>query len=175
VPTWSYSGVIPDPQWHYAFVTSTGGHAASDDLVATRRWTAPQDMTISITSDLFRDAERGNGVRGLIVLNQSRVLTEALATPKNKRVPLSIQKLAVKKGDTIDFALSSENGDTDSDSFVWTPKISLIKPNGIELLTDARLDFCGADSWPLNRAKPQPALTQLAQVLLMSNEFMFSE
>ena len=41
------------------------------------------------------------------------------------------------------------------------------------LLTDARRDFCGPDHWPVNRARPQGVLAQLAQVLLMSNEFQF--
>ena len=41
------------------------------------------------------------------------------------------------------------------------------------LLTKADTDFCGPAGWPLNREKPQTPLAQLAQVLLMSNEFQF--
>jgi hypothetical protein len=41
------------------------------------------------------------------------------------------------------------------------------------LLTEASRDFCGADGWPLSRTKPLAPLEQLAQVLMMSNEFQF--
>ncbi len=174
-PRWTHTHQFPDKQWHYAVVSNIGGHAPADDLVVTRRWQAPSDMTISISGEVFRDSEQGNGVRGLIIANESKLIAETMSTPAIKHAPLTVAKLAVKKGDILDFAISAENGDTNSDSFVWTPKISLVTPKGTELLTDAKLDFCGADAWPLNRAKPQTPLSQLAQALLISNEFMFAE
>jgi len=54
------------------------------------------------------------------------------------------------------------------------PEIHRLQPDGkTEMLTHARLDFCGKDAWPLNRQRTQSPLTQLAQALMMSNEFMF--
>jgi len=86
---------------------------------------------------------------------------------------MAVDKIEVKKGDVLDFAISSENS-TDSDSFEWVPEIHLVQPDGkTEMLTHARLDFCGKDAWPLNRQRTQSPLTQLAQALMMSNEFMF--
>jgi len=96
-------------------------------------------------------------------------LAERLITPKNKKE--NIQTLTdVKRGDIISFIVSSEN-DTNSDSFDWQPTIS--RADNSELLTNAKTDFCGSDRWPLGRQKSQSPLSQLAQVLLMSNEFMF--
>src|SRR5207248_3831483 len=88
-------------------------------------------------------------------------------------VEMRVAKVPVNKGDVLTFAVTSEN-DTNSDSFDWTPVIERVLASGkTELLTDAKRDFCGPDHWPLNRTKPQPALSQLVQVLLMSNEFQF--
>jgi len=171
-PTWSHTGTIPDPQWRYAMQHERGGHAPAEDLVNTMRWTAPADATLQIDTELVRDSDRGNGVRGLVFSNRTGLIAEALADPKHKRQPINA-KLTVKKGDVLHFALSSE-GETDSDSYDWQAKISQLDADGsLTLLTDSRTDFCGADQWPLNRAKPQRPLAQLAQALIMSNEFMF--
>lgn len=173
-PTWSHTGTIPDPEWRYAMMYENGGHAPKEDLVNTMRWEAPFDAVIRITSELKRDNDRGNGVRGLIISSRTGLLAEAMAEPKNRRVPLGVSSVNVKKGDVLHFSVSSENGNTDSDTYEWAPEITRLNPDGtVELLTNARTDFCGADRWPLNRVKPQPALSQLAQALIMSNEFMF--
>ncbi len=89
--------------------------------------------------------------------------------------PWRSTKVSVKKGDVLTFAVTC-NGNSSSDSSHWSPIIERIKPDGkMELLTDAKRDFCGADHWPMNRTKPQTPLSQLVQVLLMSNEFQFVE
>jgi hypothetical protein len=76
----------------------------------------------------------------------------------------------VKKGDTLNFIVHNEKG-TDSDSFDWQPRIT--RADNGEFLTDAKNDFCDASRWPFGRQKPQSPLSQLAQVLMISNEFMF--
>lgn len=173
-PTWSHTGTVPDPEWRYAMIYENGGHAPKDDFVVTMRWEAPEDMTIRITSQLKRDNDRGNGVRGLIVSSRTGLVAEALAWPKQKIAPLGVESLEVKKGDVLHFSVSPEEGNTDSDTYEWTPEISRINADAtVELLTNSRTDFCGKDQWPLNRAKPQSSLSQLAQALIMSNEFMF--
>ncbi len=54
------------------------------------------------------------------------------------------------------------------------PEIHHLNADGsTEKLTNAKTDFCDKDGWPLNRPKPESPLAQLAQVLLMSNEFQF--
>jgi len=171
-PTWSHTGVIPDKEWSYAMIYESGGHAPPRDLINTMRWQAPADASLVILSDLGRDTNRGNGVRGLIIHNGTQVIAEAVADPQNKKVPLNA-KLQVKKGDVLRFALSSD-GETDSDSYSWRVKIESANADGsTTLLTDSRTDFCGPNAWPLNRLKAQSPLSQLAQALIMSNEFMF--
>jgi hypothetical protein len=87
---------------------------------------------------------------------------------------VAIGKLEVRKGEIIDFAVDPENGDTNSDSFDWRPAIHRLDADGnATLLTQADKDFNDASHWPPSRLRPQSALAQLAQVLMMSNEFQF--
>ncbi len=178
--TWSHTGTVPDPKWAYAMLTAAGGHAPADDLVVSRRWTAPKDGTYVIRGTLKRPSSQGNGVRGLIMLNSKKVLLETLAAPAPGKPtqPMAIAEgVALKKGDVLDFAVSAENGDTNSDSFEWVPEIQLPVKEGERpvIVTNAKADFCGRNNWPLTRLRPQTPLAQLVQVLLMSNEFMFVE
>ncbi len=161
----------PDPKWGHAFWANYGGHAAPGDRAVMARWHVPADLKITIDATLSRSSDRGDGVRAWIHNSRTGVLAEYLCTPQNKKVPTHLTA-EVKRGDILSFIVHNEKS-TDSDSFDWQPQITHAD-NG-ELLTDAKKDFCGADRWPIGRAKPQQPLSQLAQVLLMSNEFMFVE
>lgn len=168
---WSHTGKIPDPVWHYANWSDTSSHAGDKQTMVAARWHAAVDGSIIINGQLKRSSDNGNGVRGWIHSSRTGVLGTYLADPKAKAVTTKLTA-TVQRGDIISFIVSSEN-DTSHDSFDWQPQIS--RTDNGELLTDAKKDFCGADRWPIGRAKPQPPLSQLAQVLLMSNEFMFVE
>jgi hypothetical protein len=84
-------------------------------------------------------------------------------------------EIRVEKGETLSFVVECVDGSTDSDSYSWVPRLERVDPvtGQAVLLTKADSDFCGPAGWPLNREKPQTPLSQLAQVLLMSNEFQF--
>ena len=171
-PAWRPSAKMPDPKLHYVFWGNTGGHAGDGDTAASAQWTAPYDAEIQIRGNLARPAAAGDGVHGWIISSRTGGAFDSHVAPQGT-VPMTA-KLPVKKGDVITFAVTCE-GDTNSDAFNWTPVIERILPNGNELITDARRDFCGPTHWPLNRSQPQSPLSQLVQVLLMSNEFQFVE
>lgn len=165
---WSHTGKIPDPVWHYAFWSPSGGHAGADDVGVTLRWTAPFDATLRIDGKLNRPSEKGNGVRAWIVSDRQGVVKE-IAVGAKQILPIDVPALAVKQGEVLSFVVGSE-GSTDSDSYTWAPQIYA----GNQLLTDAARDLCGKDGWPIDgRPHPQTPLAQLAQVLIMGNEFMF--
>jgi len=168
---WSPGPKIPDPKWGHAFWANYGSHAAPDGFVVTARWHVPADMKIKIDSILSRSSDRGDGVRAWIYNSRSGILAEQTCTPQNKKVPVQLTA-DVKRGDTLCFIVHNEVG-TDSDSFDWQPQIA--RADTGEVLTHAKTDFCDASRWPFGRSKPQTALSQLAQVLLMSNEFMFED
>jgi hypothetical protein len=168
---WSPGEKIPsaDAKWGHAFWATYGGHAAPKDLVVTARWHVPADLKVTINATLSRKTDRGDGVRAWIHNSRTGVLSEYLCNPQNKQLTTHLTT-DVKKGDVLSFVVHNEAG-TDSDSFEWQPRIT--RAGTGELLTDAKADFCDASRWPFVRAKPQSPLSQLAQVLLISNEFMF--
>jgi hypothetical protein len=168
---WSPAAKIPDPKWGHVFWANYGGHAAPSEYIVTARWHVPTDMKISIDSVLTRSSDRGDGVRAWIYNERTGILAEQLCTPQNKKVPVQLTT-DVKRGDTLCFIVHNEGG-TDSDSFDWQPTIS--RADTGEVLTHSKTDFCDSSRWPIGRARPQSSLSQLAQVLLMSNEFMFED
>ena len=169
---WGMGTEIPDKVWNYVHWSSGGGHP-SYSHAAVLRWVSPFDGTIRITGELDRDSPNGNGVRGVIASNCQGVVKDVLVPPKTKSA-VAIGKLEVRKGEIIDFAVDSENGDANSDGFQWRPGIHRLDANGTAtLLTQSDKDFSDASHWPPNRPRPESVLAQLAQVLLMSNEFQF--
>lgn len=166
---WSHTGKIPDPVWSYAYLGSTSGHAGKPTGAPAIRWTAPATMTIRLSGTLERQSEHGNGVGAWISHSRTGPIRHAIARPKEK-VSLSANNISVQKGDVITLAFDAIDGETNHDTFHWT----LAVYEGDTRLTDAKADFCGPDGWPLaGRVRRQPALAQLAQVLMMSNEFQF--
>jgi hypothetical protein len=164
---WSHTGKIPDPKWSYAFLNPQSGHAGNGSIAPAARWTSPKEMTVRLVGHVKKPSEKGNGVRAFVVSSRTGPIKEVLVAP-TKSEPVVVEAIKVQAGETLTFAVGSE-GDTNSDSFEW----KMVIHEGDHVVTDARKDFCGVDGWPLNRTKPQTPLAQLAQVLMMSNEFQF--
>ena len=83
----------------------------------------------------------------------------------NETAQFDAESLDVRAGDTIDFVVDIRDN-LNSDQFLWMPVIS---QNGPQVTTtwDARADFQGG---PPPRLDPW---AELAQVLLMANEFSY--
>ena len=166
---WSHTGKIPDPVWSYAYIASSSGHAGKATGAPAIRWTAPSEMTVRLSGTLERPSEHGNGVGAWISHSRNGLIRHTVAKPKEK-VSLSANNISVKAGDILTIAFDAIDGETSHDTFHWALAIY----EGETRLTDAKADFCGPDGWPLTgRPRPQPALAQLTQVLLMSNAFQF--
>lgn len=170
---WSMSKDMPDKQWSYTQWSEGGGHPGSQHA-AVLRWTSPFNGTIRIAGRLDRDNPNGNGIRGLIISSKQGVLINDMVAPKSEK-NMDIASLDVTRGEIIDFVVDSENGDTNSDGFDWRPAIYSIDgtTGKTVLLTKSDDDFNDASHWPIKRPRPQNPLSQLVQVLLMSNEFQF--
>ena len=168
---WAHSEKIPDPKWRYCFWGSANGHAGERDTAPVARWTATFDGSIAVSGKLKRPLEQGNGVHGWIINSRTGGLFDVHVDPKGT-AEMTVAKTDVKKGDILTFAVTCEN-ETNSDSFEWVPVIERLNGATRTLVTDAQRDFCGADHWPVGRPRPQNALSQLVQVLVMSNEFQF--
>ncbi|EMI21917.1 secreted protein containing DUF1549 [Rhodopirellula maiorica SM1] len=166
---WQAKDKFPeDHSFGYASLTNGGGHAMRGaDGGVVRRWTAPVAGEVTITGTIEHREKRGDGVQAIVWCGNERVLSDVRHGEKRAFGPL---KSRIEKGETIDLVIN--RGDSDSfDSFVWRATIELVTESGQSYQTDSAEDFSGPGG--RNTSRPLDRLEQLAQVLMMSNEFAF--
>jgi hypothetical protein len=157
--SWQGGSKLPDPKTGWVHWTAEGGHPGHGDHAAILRWVAPRDARIMVAGELVRPQEQGDGIRAF-VLKAGEMLAQWDVGPQG-RSRTDIPAIEVKAGAVIDFLVES-TGDEGWDGFRWAPVIGEV---GQDLpLAEASAGFAGPalDRWPL-----------LAQVLLLSNEFLF--
>ncbi|HWF19423.1 MAG TPA: DUF1553 domain-containing protein, partial [Verrucomicrobiae bacterium] len=162
---------LPDPKLGYVMVTSSGGHPGDQQHDSIRRWIAPRDGTIAITSTLEHNNAQGDGVHGRIVSSKRGVLGEW--SVHNGKHEANVERVEVKQGDTVDFVTDC-NGNVDYDSFGWSPAIRFLADAktlpGQRMEWDAQKDFAEA----ARSAHPtMDAWQRYAQILLLTNELVF--
>ena len=166
---WRGGNKLPDDKLGYVFLGADGGHPGKQ-FAAVRRWTAPVAGEISISGELSRSSEAGDGVRGSVVSSKQGVV--GTWQIKNGKVATPLYKLAVTKDETLDFVVDCI-GDENSDSFGWAPTVRLLgKASDPTMAAEwsSRAQF----GIPAKvRPAPLKPLEQLAQVVLLSNEFSF--
>jgi mono/diheme cytochrome c family protein len=168
---WFPTPTFPDKELGHLFLSGNSGHPGPN-VASVMQWTSPfEKERLRFSGLLKRTSEKGNGIRGLLISSRKGVLANHLLKPVDA---IDIQaEIDIEKGETISFIVDSENS-TDSDGYTWIPKIERVGAEGsLSLITKSDTDFCGPDAWPLSRTKPQSPLSQLAHVLMMSNEFQF--
>ncbi|HUS36432.1 MAG TPA: hypothetical protein VM680_13860, partial [Verrucomicrobiae bacterium] len=166
--TWQGGKKLPDEKLDFTSLTETGGHPG-EKMAVVRRWTAPRDGEIAISGRVGHDADAGDGVRARIVQNNEKELGQWKV--KKSKEATKIERVAVQKGDTIDFVVD-KFGDLNSDSFTWAPTIEMFSAETKGPVTrdwSAKEDFSGPKEMP----KPLDPWEKLAQVILMSNELVF--
>jgi len=173
-----------DARFGQLTLTAVGGHPGGNhQLTAIRRWTAPRDGAVSITATLGHDAKDGDGVQAYVCSSRTGELGRW--TAQGRKVDTKVDKVEVKKGDTLDFIVDCRTN-AKNDQFTWTPVIKMLgaKPGsmaaaGAGMMSsdapvasewNARTDFIPAVS---NAPKPLNAWEKYAQVLLLSNELSF--
>ncbi len=160
-----------DAKIGFVQLTATGGNAGRTNFVVIRRWNAPRDGVISITGLLTNSQSAGQGLRGRIVSSRLGLLGQWRA--RNSHAAVSLEGVAVKAGDAIDFMVDSLDGR--SGAFQWAPRIEMAAAPGEEMglphVWNARENFIDPKKMP----EPLGAWAKYAQVLLFSNEFFFIE
>ncbi|MEZ0385492.1 MAG: DUF1553 domain-containing protein, partial [Verrucomicrobium sp.] len=176
---WQTGDKLPDPASNYTHVRLTNGqitgHAGNGDMADIMRWVAPSDAVIRISGSLQHTSTNGDGISGKIVGSRSGVLKEVDVKPNTGR-NMAVDRVEVKAGDILDFCVTAgPNKENSNDGFRWTPRIERqdAPASAFQTWTDAGRDFTGPGQWPLNLPRPQSPLSQLAHILLMSNEFQF--
>ena len=158
---WQGAAAFPGGETGWAQLTAEGGHPGNTRAQGcVRRWTAPRDLTVSISGTLVHEPSEGDGVRGFLLASREGVLQSA--TVHHGKAELA-GTLRVQAGDTIDF-LVDIGGSLGYDQFLWNPVIVAGSDRW-----EARTGFSG----PGAVQTPLAAWEQYAQVLLLTNEFAF--
>jgi len=168
---WQGGKAWPDEKLGWAQLTASGGHAGNDRQHAViRRWVAPMDGTAAIEATLKHAHQEGHGIRAWIFSSRKGLLGDW--SVHNQSVETKFDELDVKEGDTIDFIISI-NQSLNNNDFVWSPVIHVRTPTVKAKRApqwSAEKDFSGP---PGEAQKPLTPWEQYAQVLLLSNEFLF--
>lgn len=169
---WYPTGTYPDKEFGHFQIGIGAGHPGKN-APTVLQWTSPfEKERIRLSGSIKRSNDQGNGVRAWIISSKKGKVAEQFVRP-TETVEMNAQ-IEVQENETLSFVVEAENGDTNSDSYSWAPRIERINEDGsLTPISQSDTDFCGPDGWPQNRAKPQSPLSQLAQVLMMSNEFQF--
>jgi cytochrome c553 len=166
--TWQAGPALPDPQGGWAMLDAEGGHPGNDaDHAAIRRWVAPRDGVVKIEGKLSAKTDSSkDGVRGRVVASRAGLVGEWIAAPKQKPQKTAVDRLEVKAGDTIDFVVDLRSH-IENDEFTWTAVVELTAAGE----TTAQWD--SASTFRRPRPRPLAIWSRYAQVLLLSNEFVF--
>jgi len=163
---WQGSPTWPDPKLGWVQLTAEGGHAGNDlQHAAVRRWISPVDGVVSLSGPIAHTHPEGHGITAIIYSSRQGQL--ATLRLHNRKATLTLDNIDVKKGDTIDFAVTI-NQSLNNNDFLWSPTLQLTPDK--KQTWNGKKDFAG----PL--APPPPPLTpweKYAQILLMSDEFVF--
>ncbi len=161
---------FPSPKFGHLFIAKSSGHPGRD-AASVMRWRAPSAASLQIGGQLKRSSPQGDGIRGFIFSDQRGLLAQCHI--KGEGSAMLSARLEARAGELFSLVVDRD-GDTNSDGYQFNPRIERLTDDGsTALLSDSAQDFCDSSGWPINRTRPIAPLTQLAQVLLMSNEFMF--
>ena len=168
--TWKGGPVLPDPALGWVSLNAKGGHPGEEQFAAIRRWVAPVSGTLSIEGQLRHGSDKGNGIAGYVVSSRADIVWTGHV--HNGAIDTNAASIPVEKGDTLDLVVASA-GDTGWDGFEWHPRLWLTDTPEEDILKRewlTRIDFAGPAPAPPEPLRPWE---QYAQVLLLTNEFMF--
>jgi hypothetical protein len=171
---WRGGPELPDPRLGWVLLTAEGGHPGNGpERVAVRRWVAPRDGSVAVEGTLGHKLEEKDancdGVRGRIVSSRGGVAREVTAFQSEAKT--DVERVPVRAGDTIDFVVDCRTNES-NDSFTWPVTVTLTpegKPDE-EMTFSSVEDFKGP---PEAKSPPLSAREKYAQVLLLTNEFLY--
>lgn len=164
---WQNSDKFPDGEMGYASLANDHGHpGAGPSRAVVRRWTAPSDGSVTIGGTIGHKQEQGDGVRATFAIADQVYWREV---QKNNIRPIEPMTWPIKAGQSLDLIID-ENQSNSHDSFSCRMNVRFEGANGRVIESNSADDFSGplpAEDRAMNRRE------QLAQVLLLSNEFAF--
>lgn len=157
------SDLFPDPVLKHIHLTATTAHPHKDEGTGViRRWTAPVDGIVSVTGTIKHTRENSDGIIATVRWPGDRLSLPVAQTTATTNVA----RIVVRRGDVIDF-ISSPGPTPTADAHSWTAQIVGIDGDAKGRIWDSAKDF---------QPPPAPPLTPLAQVaqaLMLTNEFLY--
>ncbi len=154
---------FPDPVLKHVRLASSGGHPGTgDDQSVIRRWTAPEGGAVRVAGTLKHSREGSDGIEATVRSLHSAPSFSAMQSS----VETAVDRIEVRRGDVIDFIVSS-GPTTRSDSFLWTVVIEGIDGELEDQTWESNTDFQAPPPPPLS------SIAQLAQALMLTNEFQY--
>ncbi|MCH2209354.1 MAG: DUF1549 and DUF1553 domain-containing protein [Lentisphaerales bacterium] len=160
---WQISKSFPDKRKGYAFLSEKGGHPGNGDIAVVRRCKMHRTGNLSIKGLLQHKNDKGDGVRVLVLHNGSKL---GEWDCKKSSIPTELENVKVMAGDIVDLVVDSKKTPT-SDSFIWPVSMSMTMPTSNEEIT------IDEDFKKVQKLQSFSAWHGLAQVLMMSNEFLY--
>lgn len=165
---WQGGPNLPDPQLGWVLWNPNGGHPGNPQHAAVLCWTAPRDVTVVVTGTLKHGQKEGDGVMAVVAASQLGEKARWIATDSS--VETFVPAIALRRGESLDFIVTCRTNEN-SDSFQWAPKVATVEKRQPTIWDMAR-DFPKTSNGQTAEA-PLTSWEQLAQVLLLSNEFQF--
>ena len=165
---WQGGPNLPDPQLGWVLWNPNGGHPGDARHSAVLRWTATRDVSVVVTGLLKHEQKVGDGVQAVVWSNQLGEKARWVAV--NQSVETNVLTTNLRRGESLDFIVTCRANEN-SDSFQWAPKLVAIEKN-LSTMWDSARDFPKSSTGRTVESSLTP-WEQLAQVLLLSNEFQF--
>jgi serine/threonine protein kinase len=119
---WQPGGGYPSSEYGFLAITKLGGVPGKDALNGpVRRWTSHVEGVVSVSGSFSHEENDGEPITVRVVSSRHGVLTETGLDPGADAV-VSLEKVAVELGDTLDFVASSQSGGY-KDGFKWRVEI----------------------------------------------------
>ncbi len=165
---WQGGPNLPDPTLGWVLWNSNGGHPGDAQHAAVLRWTAPRDVSVVVTGSLKHEQKVGDGVQAVVWSNRFGEKGRWVAV--NQSVETNVLTTNLRRGESLDFIVTCRSN-VNSDSFQWAPKLVAIEKK-LSMTWDSARDFPKTATGRTVESSLTP-WEQLAQVLLLSNEFQF--
>lgn len=161
---WQGGPALPDVTLGWVTLRADGGHPGDADHSAIVRCVVPTTGTARVTGRLAHPAEQGDGVRLRLICSRRGLLAEWAVY--HGEAAIDVDAGQVNRGDELYCVVDCRDGDA-YDSFELTVAVTIGDGAGGQAVLRSNDQFHGPLPPPLDRWQ------QLAQVLLMSNEFLF--